>query len=353
MSFINPKAEIISTTAATNFIHDMEGNYRYFGGRESIPEEDLPDRLEKAQATYLSKLLSHTLSKGVRPWELVDCSANNDPDDIWIGLEWETGFVNRNEYRAVVQYMWQRHHNWAIDAEGIGPHYGEFTFPPVNLTDWIDGNSMFDDVRAWMKDKNIITPRNYDQIDFDGTEYEIDDYDSDDATDGWGCHVNISVPMTREDKQKHRVMTCVVEVLSAIMDDMSYANQNKLFGRDPYGFGISRSSEDFSKWWWEFKLFRTPTSDEEVENIRKVSTKLALLLGDYSTNPQKYFHSKSATNAHHSSYYTFSIRMPTEAELVSYLSGEGELKCSSNAGASLYTQDGLEEAINYFIPTVN
>lgn len=319
MSFINPKSKKIDVGYAAHFCATH-------GVNEQVTKKNVAEMVNRAQEQYLKNLLAHRLRKGVRPWELVDCTEGNDPNDIWIGVEWETGFKTLNEYRAVVQYMWQYHHNWAIDAEGIGVHFGEFTFPPVELAKWVAGKSMMDSVRRWMATKGIVTPRNYEEI--EGRR----DYQPahGNATDGWGCHINISLPATRTNGNAYNMMTKVVSLLNGIMENMSASQKIRLFGRHPYGYGQARSGS--GQRWWEFKLFRTPVSDEEVENIRKVSTKLALLLGEYSTNPQKYFSNHSAR----SSYGAYNILMPNRNELFAYLNGDADLVASQQCSVTQY-----------------
>lgn len=333
MSFIDPKAPLIDHERARSFIYSMGlAPFSYYGRELSV--ENIAELMPKAQEEYRKRLHAHDLDKGVRPWELVNCTANNDPNDIWIGMEWETGFKTRNEYRAVVDYMWKYHNNWAIDAEGIGEHFGEFTFPPCNLTTYLEGKSMMDNVRNWMKSKGIVTPRTYEEITPNQYHY------TGDATENWGCHVNISVPMTRDNRRAHQTINAFVQYLNHAMERMSEEQKEELFGRDPYGYGSHRTNPDGTEHWWEWKLFRTPVSDEEVENIRKVTARLALLLGEYSTNPQKYFtldRAHSGSLLYGSTYVTVLIRVPTGDELFNYLSERSELATGHSYRTTQYT----------------
>lgn len=331
MSFIDPKAKLISNNHAKHFISEMA-----VASTSSILNKDIPSLMATAQERYLDRLMRHVLGKGTRPWELVDCTANNDPNDIWIGMEWETGFKTHAEYQATVQYMWQTHNNWAIDAEGIGPHYGEFTFPPCDLTAWIEGKSMMDDMRRWMESKGITTPRTYGEIDRADDDDGDYSYDEDDATEGWGCHINISVPLTRDNRNKHYMISQVVFQLSEIMQEgFNWKKNQELFGRDPYGYGGHRTNPDGTEHWWEWKLFRTPVNDEEVERIRTVSTQLALLLGEYSTHPHKYFHNLTDNGG----WKRFDIRMPTAEELYNYLLRKAPLSTSGTRRGSVYNDN--------------
>lgn len=317
---IDPKATKVDLQHARNFAQQV-GVLGYYD--RGISAAKTLSLLPQAIKKYGEMILEGHLGKGTRPWELVDVTSGLDPDSIWVGLEWETGFVSRQEYQGVVQYMWQNHHNWAVDDEGIGPYRGEFTFPPIELSKFTAGESMMDDMRKFMAEKNIITPTCYTQIINSSTKKKFTHIE--DAREGWGMHVNISIPGARSDEVKWRFLGQVVRyVFQFVLDDSDVDEYDiliPLFGRDPYGWMYGRSSESAngSMHWHEFKLFHTPASDEEVARIRMVTTRLAEMMHDIVDNPSDYY----TLPVKGSSYAT--IGRPTAENMRDYLLGEVEL----------------------------
>lgn len=312
---IDPKATKVDPQYARNFAQQT-GVVPYYEASRWSNETALAN-LPKAIKKYGEMILAGNLSKGTRPWELVDVTSGLDPDSVWVGLEWETGFVSRKEYQGVIQYMWQTHHNWAVDNEGIGPYRGEFTFPPIELNKFTAGESMMDDMRKFMAEKNIITPTCYTQIINPSTKKKY--IHREDARSGWGMHVNISVPGARDDHVKHSFLGTVVHNIFQYLldgeDDDSILIP--LFGRDPYGWVYTRSGGGLM--WHEFKLFRTPASDEEVERIRMVTTRLAEMMHDIVEHPGDYY----TPPAKGEIYAT--IGRPTAENMRDYLLGDVEL----------------------------
>lgn len=309
---IDPKATKVDPEHARNFARQT-GVLSYYDG---VPAASALAKLPEAIKKYGEMILAGNLSKGTRPWELVDVTSGLDPDSVWVGLEWETGFVSRQEYQGVVQYMWQTHHNWAVDDEGIGPYRGEFTFPPIELNKFTAGESMMDDMRKFMAEKNIITPTCYTQIINPSTKKKYTGRQ--DARDGWGMHVNISVPGARDNELKWNFLGEVVRhVFQYLLDQGDNDILLPLFGRDPYGWVYRRRGSGLM--WHEFKLFHTPASDEEVERIRMVTTRLAEMMHDIVERPSYYY-----TLPKNGSNYGM-VGRPTAENMRDYLLGEVEM----------------------------
>ncbi|QHJ81608.1 MAG: hypothetical protein [Bacteriophage sp.] len=311
---IDPKATKVDPTYARNFAMQT-GLIPYYDYNTTGTKKVL-DLLPQAIKKYGEMILAGNLSKGTRPWELVDVTSGLDPDSVWVGLEWETGFVSRQEYQGVIQYMWQTHHNWAVDDEGIGPYRGEFTFPPIELNKFTAGESMMDDMRKFMAEKNIITPTCYTQIVNPSTKKKYTGRQ--DARDGWGMHVNISVPGARDNELKWNFLgETVRHIFQYLLDGEDDDILIPLFGRDPYGWMYSRQSGGLN--WHEFKLFRTPASDEEVDRIRMVTTRLAEMMHDIVDNPSDYY-TLPVRGSNHAT-----IGRPTAENMRDYLLGDVEL----------------------------
>lgn len=294
----------------------------------SSPKE-IRATLKRALTTYGEDILRGYRQKGVRPWNLVNVSATNDPQQMWIGIEWETGFCSQREYQAVVQWMWENHHNWALDNEGVGPWLGEFTFPPCNLSTFANGNSMMDKMRAFMAENNIIVPSRRDQIDFTGHSWGPSDY-SINVRNGSGMHVNLSHPLMRDNQRNARkINRWFTAAFTYVMDRAASNVKTALFGRDPYGWNYFRHGTNpdtgVQTYWMEFKLFHTPATDEDIAKIRATTLRLAKLFDYVATNIDQLV--TPHPNYHDSEHYS-NVATPSLANLVAYMNGEtDELVC--------------------------
>lgn len=238
---------------------------------------------------------SHSMRKGARPWELVPVTKKLDPNDVWIGVEWETGFPSLETYQQVLDYTWATYHFVTVDAEGVGPFYGEYTFAPINGAAFFGGTSPFDGVRQYMREQGIAIPTTHEDIQFPDLDsefmrsmqgtYRHNNYLQDnwnwtgDLRKGWGIHINISTPIQRGSSMRsEKICTAMNKYLS----QLSVAQARELFGREPYGFAFSRRSEEGGNrlTWLEFKLFQTTDDDEQITAYKKVVKRLCILM-DY------------------------------------------------------------------------
>lgn len=325
---INPKQQQFNERAAQNFVAENGGDY-YSRSSTGVV---LKKQLAVAVKAYGDRIKEgRDLWKGTRPWELVNVTEGLDATQPWIGLEWETGFCTRAHYRATVHYMWQYHNNWALDNEGTGHYRGEFTFPPIEISKWEKGKSMFDSMRKWMASKNVISPSRWDQITDPRTNSP--DTRTSDPVAPWGLHVNISVPGQRT---SHHVTSALQTWLeNAFAPVLSgYAGNKQLFHRQPYGWSYQRVGGDDN--WIEFKLFRSPCSDVEVANIRRVSLRLAKLMEMFTANPQQFITRRDATP---SRYYI--VNKPSRSAWKAFLLGEtDELPLTSSGEVHSYRDIG-------------
>lgn len=224
--------------------------------------------------TYVDKMLERVMEriddnqmgKGVRPWEIVDVTSKLDPEQCWIGIEFETGFDSRREYSATMNYLWRHHENNAVDYEGCGDYPCEITFSPVNMEDFHKPSYNMDRLLKWLDEKGFEQ----------GDRGDPDD-------DAVGIHVNISTPALRANRHK---CASVAECLSATLDGYDWktgrykANRvdcQKFFKRQPYGYFEDRSSAD-GKVWIEGKLFNSTHSMDDWEEYKITINNLALLM---------------------------------------------------------------------------
>lgn len=238
---------------------------------------------------YYRSISQHNLGKGDRPWELVDLTAGLDQTQPWVGLEWENGFESGDAYRAAIDYMWASHHYWAVDGEGVGTWYGEFTFPPTELSKWLNKDSMFDSLLNFMHSTGNRMPGGpavSDECQNCGSTAGLDDdgdcltcgdgdpYDRNDVRSGWGMHINISSPISR-DQQVGRILTNAGRVaINNALQAFTYEQNKTLFGRSPYGLGYQRCDPDRTQWWYEFKVFQTTDDIAAIDGYRSVTARL-------------------------------------------------------------------------------
>lgn len=253
-------------------------------------------KLRAVDKEEYATIRAHSMGKGARPWELVPVTKNLDPDDVWIGVEWETGFPSLETYRQVLDYTWATYHFVTVDAEGVGPFFGEYTFAPTNGADFFGGTSPFDGVRQYMREQGIAVPTTFKDIQFPDLDsefmrslrgtyrhsnYLVSNWDwagGQDMRKGSGIHVNISTPTQRRSSIRiEKICTAMNKYLS----QLSSAQARELFGREPYGFAFARSSEEGGRLTWlEFKLFQTTDDDDLITAYKKVVKRLGMLI-DY------------------------------------------------------------------------
>lgn len=198
--------------------------------------------------------MSSTHPKWNRPWNFVPIHSHLDPEQVWMGFEFETGFVGGEEvHLRVMDYLWNSFNHVAVDAEGIGSHPCEITMPPQNLSDYENGQGYIQRLLAWLDEQGIRQQ---------GTSVWV------------GTHVNISTPAVRQAGEA--VFGEALNYLNNRLDRLSHDHKCALFGRNPYGYGYYRTSGNQK--WAEFKLFLSTDDREKVEGYIRVSKQLAKAL---------------------------------------------------------------------------
>lgn len=286
--------------------------------------------LTKSEVKHLSKVdkaeyerikTRSNMHKGVRPWERVDTMSGLDPTQPWIGMEWENGFRSRDAYERAVDFVWASYHFVTVDAEGPGPWFGEFTFSPQNLDSFNDGTTPFhgllnfmhdNDLRMPLRGRDLIMPPEEEAwVDpsphptrgarpdahatwcvacnnwHAGTAHgersdrsRVERYSNEsDLRSGWGIHVNISTPQSREGMD---VITAnqITDRMNGSLRSLTQAQREQVFGRDPYGWCYSMRAGDVR--WWEFKLFRTTDDREAIATYTRTINGLVKMLDHFT-----------------------------------------------------------------------
>lgn len=223
--------------------------YAFLGGKQVFDEELIQRRLKQ----HLENLLDHDLGKAVRPWQLVNISKMLDPNQPWVGIEYETGYNSKEKYQQVINYLWRYHDLTAVDAEGCGNYPCEITFSPVNFDDFMDRSYHMDRLLDFMQKKRCTKAGHQ--------EYNM-----------IGTHCNISTPayrkMAASTKGKKAGTMQVCTVLNNSISNLSSTERRTLFGRNPYGTFFRRGNKYGD--WLEGKLFDSVGSKSKWAGYKKV-----------------------------------------------------------------------------------
>ena len=190
--------------------------------------------------------------KGTRPWDLQDIRHLSE-QEVWVGIEYETGFRNNRERNAAYDFSWNAFDGLTIDGEGVGNHFGEFTFSPVTLSTFVNNQSDMDVFMRWRERVDSRHPAGAD-------------------TTSSGIHLNVSTPLLRETPagyQRDAMLGVGVTTLSNILRGLSSTECSALFGRPyPYGYAYNVGAHI------EFKLFKTVDRLEDWMGYKPVMMKL-------------------------------------------------------------------------------
>lgn len=229
---------------------------RYVGGtNHKFDEEAVKLWLDNNKKNHLD----NALTKGTRPWEIVNLTERLDRKQPWIGVEYETGFNKKEHYNTVINYLWQNHPFTAIDYEGCGRYQCEITFPPVNLDAFMADDYKINQLIGLMEKSAPKAPHK-----------------------GWvGMHINISTPAYRKIKNCF-VSNRIAHSIDVLLKAMAAADKTRLFGRVPYGYVYPQYLGKNK--WIEFKLFDSVSTVEEWNKYKPVAVKLAELIEYLSLN---------------------------------------------------------------------
>ena len=229
-----------------------------YAGRIGVPESQIAvlGTIELARVTMRLKLANMKEYgpefKGTRPWNLQAIRPLSE-QEVWIGIEYETGFRNKRERDAAYDFAWAAFDGLTIDGEGVGSHLGEFTFSPVTLSTFVNNQSDMDDFMRWRERVDSRHPAGS-------------------STYSSGIHLNVSTPLLRETPagyQRDAMLSLGAAALSSILRDFGQAECSALFGRGhPYGYAFNVGAHI------EFKLFKTVDKLTDWMGYKPVMMKL-------------------------------------------------------------------------------
>lgn len=184
------------------------------------------------------------VGKWTRPWDVVPAIKNfQAPEgDYGIGIEVEMGFNSLEDAQFIAKTI----SNWrhiAIDEEG-GNYPLEVTFPPF-LYSKLSANSQPCRYLKLLKKESYRVARHY-------TDDEV------------GTHVNVSKGgVSRYDSYR-------LEEVNSFLEDLSYRERLKFFGREPYGLGNTYGKDNVIEW----KLFNSVTDYKVLKRYINIAVAL-------------------------------------------------------------------------------
>lgn len=246
-----------------------------------VKPQDLVDAkrkptLEEAQK-YIDGIFSRIKNntqgcKYDRPWNIVNLTGQLDPDQPWIGFEFETGFDDKKEYLSVVNYLWNEQDYTSIDREGTGNFPMEIVYSPMNAADVFAGKSTLMDTLHFIENSKFTVAKN-------PTTFTMRDV---------GIHANISTKKFRDltkhdqsryDGEGYRVTAALNELLMMESD----AQREELYGRSRMYWGCANCRGKYI----ELKLFRSSADVKKVTGYVNVVSRIITLLDYLIDNPKK------------------------------------------------------------------
>lgn len=170
-------------------------------------------------------------SKVLRPWEHdPNIYERLDPNAVWWGWEFETGYNSPVDRSVVVGHVWDTWDGVTFDCEGNG-YSSEITFVPQEMSKFLDGTADACGFVRYLESQG-------DRIDPEGGPFV-------------GTHINFSFPEFRSNTG------VVSEIVSTLNQSMLWMEDSaefrtRYFGRDPF-YGMFYTHDT----WIEGKLFRT------------------------------------------------------------------------------------------------
>ena len=229
--------------------HDRRGN-----GSWNFDSVDVP----AAFAMY-EQLKERVLNTGCfgakifRPYDHTNVADMGlDPEQPWIGFEFETGYMTKDSMRKCLGYCWDSFDNVTFDSEGEGEHYSEVTFAPANLSSFIDQSAPAAQYMKFLSDNREMT--------YNSGESAI------------GTHVNISLPVMRgHSQQTAQMLYSITPTLNRSLGTLSNDDNLEFFGRGRLYAGFFLNSDNHNNSWFEGKLFRTTYDYAQYQKYIRVS----------------------------------------------------------------------------------
>lgn len=228
-------------------------------GVGSIYARDLRDE-EHAQLildSAFTRTINNQHGKGIRPWHIVNVTEKLDPNQPWLGFEYEMGLATKTEYDKLINFVWKNINHCAVDKEGYGTYCPEITFSPENLENYMNGTSAIQRTIKWMNEQGIK------MLDFG--DYPV------------GTHLNVSTPAFRALSMVSGQTQNVSNLIACSLLMLTADEHRELFGRVAYGVGQHGEGQ-----WIEFKIFRSTDNLTVLDKYMRLGRYMAELVESVS-----------------------------------------------------------------------
>lgn len=212
------------------------------------------------------RILNNTQgNKDDRPWGIVQLDKRLDPNDDWVGYEFETGFDKKEDYHRACNYLWFKQDYTCIDREGTGKYPMEIVYSPQNAAEVFAGNGLLRATVQFFADNDMVPAKN-------PTTFSRRDV---------GIHVNISTPKKRKSYDGYWGADPVLNKVNKALSSITRDQHDELYGRHDmhWGYGNNRGK------YWEFKLFRSLPTLDRITTVETVTKNLLKLIHYYENNP--------------------------------------------------------------------
>lgn len=237
-----------------------------------ITAQDLVDAKPKAYPTLevankhldevLHQALEHQQSfKGYnKPWAIVDFAKKLDPQQPWVGFEFETGFDSKKEYQNFINHLWAQDYT-SIDAEGTGKYPVEVVYAPMHLADVLAGNSTLQKSVEFMRDSKLTPALNPTTA----TRRDV------------GIHAGISSAKQRASNGRG-----YIDSLCRILGSLNNAQMDELYGRHVLHWGTAHDRNKYI----ELKMFKAIPEVDRIKTYVAVVGRIIKLMDFLIDNPK-------------------------------------------------------------------
>lgn len=191
--------------------------------------------------------------KGQRPWDVdPQLYATLDRTQPWWGWEFELGYKSAKAYGIAVGHAYDNFIGATFDSEGEGRYPVEITFPPEEMSAYLDGTAQAAQFITWNADNSAALCAKT-------------------AENNVGSHLNMSDPRITNGIINGKVANFLNRTLQHCR--RRNGERKEMFGRETLYAGFFKQEAQRNHW-LEFKGFRTTYDRAEWERYVKTAAAL-------------------------------------------------------------------------------